>query len=342
MAAPGHMAHVFDIPTVRTGSDLLNTFYKTAEYLKTNEVPIKIDGINVSLRLINQAGRRQFVVDRGSNKPLDVKGVTIKDLESRFGVGHNMVNVGSKVLKIFNNALPYISEELNKLGLWNNSDLMFNVEYVDGKTNVQSYKGSFLSIHGILKVVQTSDTKRTISEVPYSKDTLTNLIAKMDQISKNVGFRVEGDINAKLITMPDFDSELSKRYNISESDYNVQTITLRDLLNTVAIPKDDTVNLLNGKIVKALSKGIFINILNEVPLSSFLQNSNDYSKAINGFGTYLATMKLGEALLKSMQSPLGLVSNQEGIVVRDYKVYDKPYKITGSFILRGMDSPFKV
>jgi hypothetical protein len=52
-------------------------------------------------------------------------------------------------------------------------------------------------------------------------------------------------------------------------------------------------------------------------------------------------MQLGDAILSSMTSPLGDVNEQEGIVVRDKQVYDKPYKITGSFIVRGMASAFQ-
>jgi hypothetical protein len=51
-------------------------------------------------------------------------------------------------------------------------------------------------------------------------------------------------------------------------------------------------------------------------------------------------MLLGDNVLESMSSPLGDVKDQEGVVVRDPKVYDKPYKITGSFILRGLQTAF--
>ena len=55
----------------------------------------------------------------------------------------------------------------------------------------------------------------------------------------------------------------------------------------------------------------------------------------------MATMILGDVLLETLKSPIGDVKDQEGIVVRDKAVYTQPYKITGSFILRGMQSAFQ-
>ena len=43
------------------------------------------------------------------------------------------------------------SEELNALGLLNDPNVMFNMEYVSGKSNVQDYGKNFLAIHGLLR-----------------------------------------------------------------------------------------------------------------------------------------------------------------------------------------------
>jgi hypothetical protein len=52
-------------------------------------------------------------------------------------------------------------------------------------------------------------------------------------------------------------------------------------------------------------------------------------------------MKLGDAVLEQLSSPLGPVSEHEGIVIRDERIYNKPFKITGKFILGGLASSFK-
>jgi hypothetical protein len=52
-------------------------------------------------------------------------------------------------------------------------------------------------------------------------------------------------------------------------------------------------------------------------------------------------MKLGDAVLSKLSSPLGPVSDHEGIVIRDERISNAPFKITGSFIIKGMSSSFK-
>ncbi len=77
--AAGHMAHPFDLPNVKTGKDLIKSFEQAADSLKKTPGSVKIDGVNASIRLINNAGKREFAMDRGSKKALDLKGVTKAD-----------------------------------------------------------------------------------------------------------------------------------------------------------------------------------------------------------------------------------------------------------------------
>ena len=71
-----------------------------------------------------------------------------------------------------------------------------------------------------------------------------------------------------------------------------------------------------------------------------LFNENDKKKAIDGFVTYLATEKLGDEILKVLDSPMGSVEDHEGVVIRDEKIASVPFKITGKFILGGLISDF--
>jgi hypothetical protein len=68
---------------------------------------------------------------------------------------------------------------------------------------------------------------------------------------------------------------------------------------------------------------------------------SDIDKVINGYIIYLATMELGNAVLEALSSPLGPVREHEGIVIRDAKIYSKPFKITGKFIVKGLESSFQ-
>jgi hypothetical protein len=78
--AAGHMAHPFDLPQVRSGKDLVKIFEKAALSIEKAPPAVKIDGVNTSIKIVtNEDGSMEFGLDRGSNKPLDIKGVTIQE-----------------------------------------------------------------------------------------------------------------------------------------------------------------------------------------------------------------------------------------------------------------------
>ena len=338
--AAGHMAHPFDIPSVKNGNDLIKVFDKTAISLAKKPVPVKIDGINASIRLANIDGKLQFVMDRGSNKPLDVKGVTTKDLTDRFGEGHGMIKIGGKVLEIFNKAIPSIKQELGALGMLKNPNILFNIEYVEGKSNVQEYENNFLAIHNLLEIDRVSPTKRVTKEISYDKKTLDELINKLAPIAKKYGFEVMGMIPAKLTSKPNFASELSKSYSVVISKGKKETKSLHDWLSKAKNTKGLKLKLKDGKTADALSKQVFLLVREGKPINEIVADPKDSQIAIDSFVIYEATMVLGDQILKNMNSPLGNVADQEGIVVRDPSIYDKPYKITGSFIIRGLQTSF--
>ena len=72
-----------------------------------------------------------------------------------------------------------------------------------------------------------------------------------------------------------------------------------------------------------------------------IENPKNNQDAVDGYIIYLATMKLGDAVLDKLSSPLGPVSEHEGIVIRDKTIYSEPFKITGKFILGGLASTFR-
>lgn len=336
----GHMAHPFDLPKVDTGNQLLKTLILAVKSLQKNPGSVKIDGVNASVRLVDLEGKKQFVMDRGSNKPLDVKGITKADLEDRFAPGHGMVKIGGEVLDIFNESLPRIQSDLSKLGLLDNPNILLNIEYVSGKTNVQDYGKNFLAIHGLLEIQQVTEKRRAAKEIQYDKKALESMIKKMAPVAKKYDFEVFGSIPAKVGKEPNFSSELSKSYTVNYSKGKKETKSLKNWLDKTDIPKGIKIELKDGTKVDALSKKVFVAIKNGTPLDQFVANESDYKVAIDGFVTYLATMQLGDAVLKSMDSPLGAVEDQEGVVIRDKSIYDKPFKITGSFILRGLATSF--
>lgn len=339
------MAHPFDLDIVQSGHDLVQLFKDAGKHISQNPsmASIKIDGLNVSIRLVNAPGEEEkhFVLDRGSNKPADVAGVSKIDLEGRFGKGHGMIGKAGTVLDIFNEAVGVIKPELVKLGLWDNPSVLFNMEYVEsGKTNVQAYDKNFLAIHGLLEIKNVTPARRATTEIPYDKSVLQRLINKVQPFANAYNFKVLGSVSAEPVKTPDYNRVLSQAYSVSYSPDKTVKKTLGNWLKLVSsLPRNHPVKLANGKTVDAISKEIFTSIMNGVVLSDYLANPEDIDEAIKGFVVYLATMKLGEEFLQSYNSELGPASSQEGLVIRGLTA--KPFKITGSFIVRGLQSSFR-
>ena len=356
--AAGHMAHPFNLPNVNSGRELLNIFEKSADSLDKNPGAVKIDGVNASIRLVDLDGKKQFVMDRGSKKELDMKGITKDDLLKRFGDGHGMIKVGGEVLDLFNEALPKLKNNLERLGAWNNPNILFNMEYVSGKTNVQEYGSNFIAIHGLNKIenkeVQGKRgmlTKRVSSEISYDKNALQSLLNDLESIAKKRGYEIYGSVPTKMKKKPNFSAALSKNYTVNAGE-NTQTKSLGQWLNTLNdIPEEDFIfmnvgyekdsSTINRKKVGAVSKQVYLAILNGENVDGLFESEEDRKKAIQGFVTYLATEKLGDEVLKVLDSPMGSVENHEGVVIRDKNISDKPFKITGKFILGGLATGFR-
>ena len=350
--AAGHMAHPFDLPNVNTGRDLIKSFEQAANSLKKEPGAVKIDGVNASIRLINPDGKREFAMDRGSKKALDLKGITKADLEDRFGAGHGMIKAGGNVLDIFNDALPSTESELKALGLWDNPNVMFNMEYVSGKSNVQDYGKNFLALHGLLEV-ETKEvqgarkmlTKRVTTEKSFNQADMDRYLKALEPFAKKKGFEIYGSVPTTFTKDPDFKKALGQQYKIEFAE-GAKTKSLAQWLNDVTdIPADDRIkmNLETGgtKDVGALSKQVYFAVFGGETIDDLFDNEQDIQKAIQGATTYLATEKLGDEILDVLDSPMGSVNDHEGVVIRDPKIHSKPFKITGKFITGGVSSDFQ-
>jgi hypothetical protein len=88
--AAGHMNHPFDLNSVDSGDDLLTFFEKAKKFVEKQEAAVKIDGVNVSFKVVESDGVHQFAVDRGSMKEIDISGITMSRVDQRFPEGHGM------------------------------------------------------------------------------------------------------------------------------------------------------------------------------------------------------------------------------------------------------------
>ena len=122
--AAGHMNHPFDLGWVNSGNDLIDFFGRAKTFVeKKGAGAVKIDGVNVSFKVVGDEERKQFAVDRGSLKPIDIEGITMARVDDRFPEGHGMRPAIRTLLTILNTALPSIKNELQELGMLDNPSM---------------------------------------------------------------------------------------------------------------------------------------------------------------------------------------------------------------------------
>jgi len=342
--AAGRMKHPYELPYIKTGDQLVAFFNKAFSILKKQNSSIKIDGINVSLKLVNvgepEKPRYEFALTRGSMKPMDVKGITKQELPQYFTPGHGLIAAASETLSIMNASISSIMPELKKLGFFSDPDLFFNTEYVKDKINVQNYNYNFLAIHGVNKFYQVTPRRRESTEVLYDKTALKTLIEKVNEIAKNHNFVVYGDVPASLKGTPNFNKVLNQPFIVIKDGvtYNEPLI---NYLKKAKNPFNKKILLKNGKSVSPLSTEVYNNIAKGVPVEDFVASSKDYTTAVDGASIFEATKNLGTELLNCINSDLGKGTENEGIVIRNQTLSPDPIKITGEFMTRKNETPFR-
>lgn len=356
--AGGHMQHPFDLPDVKTGEDLKDFFDQAAEVVKKSQA-VKIDGVNVSFKLISdRKDRKEFAVDRGSTKPIDIEGISIDRVGERFPEGHGMRPAIKTLLSIFNEALPKIEPELKKLGMWGNPTIFLNTEYVSETTNVTEYDHSFLAIHGVNQFYEKTNSRTGVQrpglvrpdglkdpsvEVLYDPLILQKLADKVRPIAEKYDFEVYTTVptSFKKEAEIDFKNTLEEPFTVVFDEEDEITKSLGDWLKEVDNPRHIFITRPDGKKIGALSKEVYTTILDGKPIISLVRDEEDVMPAIAGAVFYHATRVLGNDILNALTSPMGDVMNHEGVVIRHKKFGQKPVKITGEFILGGMRTNFQ-
>lgn len=358
--AAGHMDHPFDIPGVKTGEDLRKFFLNAAEYLTKKPASVKIDGVNVSFKLIERDGQKEFAADRGSLKPIDIEGITIDRVGERYAEGHGMIPATRVLLKIFNEAIPKIKPELQELGMWDDPTVFLNTEYVAETTNVTEYDHNFLAIHGVNQFYQKTHSrtgnmrpglerptgvKAPSTEILYDQKVLNTLADKVNPIAEKYNFKIYTSVPTSVapgLEPFDFSEVLNTSLTLVPDERPI-TMSLGEWLSRAENPKNTTLKTADGRTVESLNKQIYLSALEGNPVSAMLADPNEENiiKAINGVVIYHATRLLGNEILGKLTSPMGDMSNHEGVVVRDERFGPRPVKITGEFIVGGITSGFR-
>ncbi len=368
--AAGHMWHPFDCPDVNTGTDLIAFYEKVAEWVKVNPAALKIDGVNASFKLIDSTDHpsgKEFALDRGSSRgemgQLDISGITSTKAHMRWPEGHGMIEATRTLLGIFNKALPRIESELKVLGMWDDPSLFFNTEFVLRKTNVKEYPFNFIAIHGVKQFFQETPKKRGSLGVNLDKrekQAIESIKKKVIPIAKEVhapgdeeveeedrGFKIYTTIPTKSIREIDFSQSLASEFKVvfsadSGAPDSEIVKTLQQWLSEATNPRHYFVKLRNDKKIGALSKQMYTTILSGTPITEFIENGDDVTPGIYGAVFTHAVRLLGNDVLFSLDSELGPAHKEEGIVIKDETMCGgTEFKITGEFIVGGIDSPFR-
>jgi len=377
--AAGHMDHPFDLEWVNSGSDLLQFFDRAKNFIDDAKGgSVKIDGVNVSFKVVETPEGHQFAVDRGSMKEIDISGITISRFEERFPEGHGMRSAISKLLTILNAALGDVEPELKALGMWDDPSMFLNTEYVEGTTNVTEYDENFLAIHGLnqfyQRVAKSGASKGNVRpgaerptminpkngkevpikdpsvEVPYNPQVMGRLIEKLKPYGEAYGFQIYGDVPTQKSNDIDYSSALYEPLSIKISDDRTITKSLKEWLQEAQNPRyrtmkvriqdEDSERLMSWH---PLHKDLYKALSSGEHAVVDMVDEQDAEDAIYGTVFMHATRMLGNEILKALTSPMGDVINHEGVVLRDQETFgtQKPVKITGEFIVGGTASAFQ-
>ena len=377
--AAGHMNHPFDLDWVKSGSDLLDFFNRAKTFVEeARGGSVKIDGVNVSFKVVETPNGHEFAVDRGSMKEIDISGITVDRFAERFPPGHGMRRFVAQLLTILNAAIGDVEPELKALGMWDDPSMFLNTEYVEGKTNVTQYDENFLAIHGLnqfyQRVAKSGASKGNVRpgaerptmvnpkngkevpikdpsrEVPYDPAVMARLIEKLRPYGEEYGFQIYGDVPTEAMADVDYTGALSEPLSIKISDDRTIKKSLGEWLQEARNPgyRSMKVRIIDNGDVKTMTwhplhKDLYKTLSSGKQSVVDTVDEQDAEDAIYGTVFMHAARMLGNEMLKALTSPMGDVINHEGVVLRDEETFGttKPVKITGEFIIGGTASDFQ-
>ena len=357
--AAGHMNHPFDCPEVKTGQDLINFFDNVIINLNPENSSVKLDGINVSFKLVDGPEGKEFAVDRGSMKPVDREGITIARIGERFPEGHGMRGAIINLLSILNETLKSgkITSYLEQLGMFENQNIFINTEYVEETeerpiANAVKYNENFIALHGTREFFQATPKRRASKALKYNKQALQSIADELSIVSQK--FNVYGPIDesVELVGSPNFGSVLASKVQINytsdkkgeegqeDSKGESRTLSLSEWLRGAKNPGKTMITLSNGRKLGALHKDVYDSIiLQKLPLMELVQEG-DEKLALDGAIFWHAIINLGQQVLENTETKIGPanLADHEGMVL-DFEdmCSGELFKITGQFIISGRE-----
>lgn len=331
--AAGHMMHPYELPFIFSGDDLIEWFKGLEDRLTQNitKTFVKLDGVNCAIRVRGD----EFVLDRLTKDPMDIAGMSAQDIAVRFG-GHEYGydRHATAVVNAFNECFSTIRPELKRLGLMENPLLMFNIEYIDKDLNIIDTGKSVIAIHGLLMIETNERTgSRRSYEVRGDSGALERIAKKMSKKLSDIEVITQEE--AYLDNAINFRSVLQTPMAVNFGDHK-DTKTLKEWLSEYVLSerKNCSVKTNMGKRVNTQSLQVMRHIYSGGDISEWFA-PKDIDIVLKNYFLQITTLMLGQEVLNNMNSRIGRLSKQEGIVVRDAELNktDAPVKLTGYFVL---------
>jgi hypothetical protein len=200
-------------------------------------------------------------------------------------------------------------------------------------------------------------------EVSYDQSAMTSLINKLKPYAAERGFDVYGPVPTALKQggQIDYSQALNTPFEVNISDEysdmygqfeHLQGRPIKDWLSEISEKPgsyisptyDKTYRTTDGKRINPYHKNTYLRILEKAePVDSYIvadETGDDVRPMIDSAVMVHATRLLGNAFLSGLTSDIGdMVSDSashEGVVIRDPRFSQYPFKITGEFIVAGM------
>lgn len=332
--AAGHMLHPFELPFINNGDDLVKWFESLLDKLSngTTQSHVKLDGVNCAIRLRDD----EFVLDRLTKDELDIKGMNVNDIQTRFGGHEYKYDIYTiKMLNAFNSCFNKIKGNVKKLGLDRNPNLMLNLEYIPQDKGIIDTEKNIIAIHGLLEIETNEKGSRKTHEVKSDAEVLekialamTKELTDIEVITQESAY-IDKDIKLYNIINQDF--------TVNFSEINSETKSFKQWLNEYKLTerKNCSIKTVPGKRVTTQSLQVLRYIVNGGALDEMFFEK-DYDKVLQNFFLYYTTLLLGQEVLNGMNSRIGRLEKQEGVVIRDFELNqtDAPVKLTGTFVLK--------
>jgi len=195
------------------------------------------------------------------------------------------------------------------------------------------------------------EVQKTGYNVTYDRDALESLKNKVNETAPKHGFKIYTFISPTrkeevILSSSILDKALNIPFPVKYSEHVDQKTLGQRLFEIQKNPKDVLITFAGKTHRDAMLKEVYLAVLSgEVPIDQLTEDETHQQLAIDGAVMWHATRVMGDAILNMLTTKKhGDMSRHEGIVLNDPERFgtDEDVKISGGFIVTGMQSAFQV